>query len=109
METKKTDTLGKLKNVYFGWWTVLATAIVSAWSWGTWGYGFGAYFKPLQQEFGWTRAQISAAYSLNKLEGGLEGPWGGVITDKYGPRIVSVMVVPLVKTVTKRPLVFKRR
>ena len=81
----------RFKNIYFGWWTVLATAIVSAWSWGTWGYGFGAYFKPLQQEFGWTRAQISAAYSLNKLEGGLEGPWGGVLTDKYGPRIVSVM------------------
>jgi len=78
-------------GIFFGWWTVLATAVISAWSWGTWGYGFGAYFKPLQAEFGWTRAQISAAYSLNKLEGGLEGPWGGVFTDRYGPRTVAVL------------------
>jgi MFS family permease len=80
----------EIKKIYFGWWTVLATAIVSAWAYGTWGYGFGAYFKPLQNEFGWSRAQISAAYSLNKLEGGLEGPWGGILTDKYGPRMISV-------------------
>jgi hypothetical protein len=79
------------RDIYHGWWTVLATAIVSAWAYGTWGYGFGAYFEPLQQEFGWTRAEISAAYSLNKLEGGLEGPWGGVITDKFGPRLISVI------------------
>ena len=90
-QPEKEEKTGFLKNVYFGWWTVLATAIVSAWSYATWGYGFGAYFKPLQQEFGWTRAQVSTAYSLNKLEGGLEGPMGGVLTDKYGPRVISVI------------------
>jgi MFS family permease len=85
-------------KIFFGWYTVLATAIISAWSWGSWGYGFGAYYKPLQDEFNWTRAEISAAYSLNKLEGGLEGPWGGVITDKYGPRIVAICGLVLAGT-----------
>lgn len=64
---------GRLGGVYFGWWTVLGTVIVSVWSWGIWGYGFGACFKLLQSEFGWTRAQLSAAYFLNKLMGGLMG------------------------------------
>lgn len=82
---------GRAGKIFFGWWTVLATAVISAWSWGTWGYGFGAYFKPLQTEFGWTRAQVSAAYSLNKLEGGLEGPWGGFLVDRYGPRALAVL------------------
>jgi len=87
LDETSTEKTGK---IFFGWWTVLATAVVSAWSQGTWGYGFGAYFKPLQSEFGWTRAQISAAYSLNKMEGGLEGPWGGIFTDRYGPRAVAI-------------------
>jgi len=79
----------KKRGIYFGWFTVVASGIMNGWGWGAWGYGFGAYFKPLIDEFGWSRAQISAAYSLNRLEGGLEGPFGGYFTDKYGPRIVN--------------------
>jgi MFS family permease len=78
----------KLK-IFPGWLTVIASGIMNGWGWGAWGYGFGAYFKPLTEEFGWSRAQISAAYSLNRLEGGLEGPFGGYFTDKYGARIVN--------------------
>jgi len=79
----------KKYRIFPGWLTVIATGVVSAWAWASWGYGFGTYLKPLQAEFGWTRAQISSAYALNRLEGGVEGPLGGMITDKYGPRIVS--------------------
>lgn len=80
---------GRARKIFFGWWTVLATAIMTAWGYGSWSYGFGAYFKPLMEEFGWTRAQTSAAYSTGTLEGGLEGPLGGWLTDKYGPRIIN--------------------
>ncbi len=86
MEAKKKR---KLSEIYPGWLTVIASGIMNGWGWGAWGYGFGAYFQPLTEEFGWSRAQISAAYSLNRLEGGLEGPFGGYFTDKYGPRIVN--------------------
>ena len=79
------------RTIFPGWLTVMATSIVSAWAWASWGYGFGAYMTPLQETFGWTRAQISAAYSQNRLEGGVEGPFGGMLTDKYGPRIVSFL------------------
>jgi len=85
----KDSLISRSRKVYFGWWTVIASGIMTGWGWGAWGYGFGAYFKPLIEEFGWKRAQISAAYSLNRLEGGLEGPFGGYFTDKYGPRIVN--------------------
>ena len=84
---------GRKMGIYPGWFTVLATGVVSAWAWASWGYGFGAYFDPLQKEFGWTRAQISAGYSLRRLEGGVEGPFGGMLTDKFGPRIVSFLGV----------------
>ena len=86
---------GKQRGIYPGWFTVLATGVVSAWAWASWGYGFGTYFDPLQREFGWTRAQISAGYSLRRLEGGVEGPFGGMLTDRYGPRIVSFVGVAI--------------
>jgi MFS family permease len=88
----ETDTTKPKKSKIFpGWWTVIASGLMTGWGWGVWGYGFGAYFKPLIEEFGWSRAQLSAAYSLNRLEGGLEGPFGGYFTDKYGPRIVNLV------------------
>ncbi|UCH01494.1 MAG: MFS transporter [Candidatus Bathyarchaeota archaeon] len=69
----------------------MATGIMCSWGWGVWHYSFGLYFEPLQEEFGWYRAEISAAGSLRTLEGGLEGPFGGYLTDKYGPRVVNLL------------------
>jgi sugar phosphate permease len=80
-----------LTNIFFGWWTVIATGIMAGWGSGVWSYGFGSYFKPIQDQFGWSRAQLSAAHSLGRLEGGVEGPFGGFLTDKYGPRVVNLI------------------
>ena len=80
----------RLKGVYFGWYTVLAGAIISCWGYGSWYYGMSALFKPLIDEYGWTRAQLSAAFSMRSIEGGLEGPFGGVLVDRYGPRIITI-------------------
>lgn len=98
--TVKTGQEPKKKRgkIFFGWWTVMATGIMNAWAWGTWGYGFGAYIDPLTKEFGWTRAEVSAGYSLRSLEGGLEGPLGGMITDKYGPRFINLIGILLAGT-----------
>ncbi len=74
-----------------GWWTVLAAGIVSSLEYGFFLYGFSNYFQPLNQEFGWSRAQISTAYSFGRGEGGIEGLFGGYFIDKYGPRVVCLI------------------
>ncbi|MFX1263692.1 MAG: MFS transporter [Promethearchaeota archaeon] len=79
------------RDVFFGWWTVLASGIMMTWGFGVDTYSYGLYYEPLEKEFGWTRAQISASASLKTIEGGLEGPFGGYFTDKYGPRIVNLL------------------
>jgi MFS family permease len=81
----------RLKNVYFGWYTVLAGAIISCLGYGSWFYGVSAIFKPLLNEYGWTRTQLSFAFSMRSIQGGLEGPIGGMLIDKYGPRKITII------------------
>lgn len=76
------------KKIFYGWWIVAATNIICMIGYGTWLYCFGVFFKPMMNEFGWTRAMTAGAYSLRSVEGGLAAPVVGWAVDKYGPRIV---------------------
>jgi MFS family permease len=78
-------------NMYFGWKTVIAGAIIACWGYGSWYYGMGALLLPLTQEFGWTRTQLTLAFSMRSIEGGLEGPIGGWLIDKYGERKITII------------------
>lgn len=83
----------KTGKVFFGWYTVLASALSDAWQAAVWVYGFGIFFKPLMDNFGWTRAQTSAASSFGRMEGALEGPFGGIATDRFGAKNVYLIGV----------------
>src|SRR5215470_152231 len=45
---------------------------------------------PLEHEFGWSRATISYAISINILLYGLIGPFAAGFINRYGPRRVMV-------------------
>lgn len=49
---------------------------------------FGLFFEPLSTDLGWTRTATSAAFSLNVMIGGIFGIIGGMLNDKFGPRVV---------------------
>ncbi len=49
---------------------------------------YGVFVKPLLNDFGWTRASTSAAYSLSFLIFGFVGITMGGLTDKFGPRVI---------------------
>src|SRR4030065_663049 len=53
---------------------------------GTFFYGFSALVKPLQDEFGWSRALISGAFSVRTEVGGLASPVVGYLVDRIGAR-----------------------
>jgi len=78
-------------NIFFGWKTVIAGAIIACWGYGSWYYGMGALFKPLIAEYGWTRTQLSLAFSMRSIEGGLEGPFGGMAIDRWGERKITII------------------
>jgi MFS family permease len=89
--TKQESLRDRWNNLFFGWKTVIAGAIIACWGYGSWFYGMGALFKPLAEEFGWTRTEMSLAFSMRSIEGGLEGPFGGMAIDKYGERKITII------------------
>jgi sugar phosphate permease len=78
----------EMKRIFYGWWIVLATNLICLLGFGTWLYSFGVFFKPMMNEFGWTRAMTAGAASLRSIEGGVAGPVVGWAVDKYGARRV---------------------
>lgn len=71
----------------YGWVLVAVGTTIIALLNGT-GYSFGVFFKPLLEEFGWTRTELSGPASLRMLITGLGGVFAGVIVDRIGPRWV---------------------
>jgi sugar phosphate permease len=49
----------------------------------------GILMHPLEAEFGWSRAAIGLAVSINVLLFGLAGPLLGRVMDRVGPRVVA--------------------
>ncbi len=81
----------KRKGIFPGYLMIIAGAIMIYWGGGIHMYSFGNYVKALTGAFGWTRAQVSLAYSFARFEGGIEGPFAGLAIDKWGPRVVNIV------------------
>src|SRR5262249_51342893 len=76
---------------FHGWWIVFVAGV------GLFmGYGpivtftFGVFLKPLTEEFGWSRGQISLAFSFSLLVMSFTFPLVGRLVDRFGARKVIV-------------------
>ncbi len=78
----------KKPAIFFGWWTVLVTGIVSGLGHGFYGYGISVFFKDLASDLGVDRATTSLAAGIGRLEGGITSPLTGWLSDRYGPKWV---------------------
>ena len=80
----------KKKGLYYGWYIVIAAFIGTSLHGGVYLYGFSAFFLPLVNEFRVSRAALSGAFSLSRLEGGTLAPLTGFLLDRIGPRKVML-------------------
>jgi len=78
---------GKKRNIFYGYVVVAAALLITIISHGA-QYTFGIFFKPLLDEFGWTKAATSAAFSLYLVLYGILGIFVGRLNDRFGPRLV---------------------
>ena len=78
------------QHVYYGWWILATATIAMAIGSGVSMSSFGLYVGPLEDQFGWTRAEVSLAFSASVLVGGLSGPLVGHWIDTRGARSAMV-------------------
>ncbi len=78
---------GGRKKLFYGW-VIVATSFLLVSTLGEGVYSFGVFFKPLENEFGWSRATVSSAYTVFLLAFGVSGFYLGRLADRHGPRRV---------------------
>ena len=72
--------------MFYGWIIVGLALIANGMSSGPVWSGVGVWIKVLEIHFGWSRAQLTGAFSMAQLEGSIIGPLMGYLIDKLGPR-----------------------
>lgn len=76
----------KERRIFYGWFIVGTVFLANFINVGEVFYAFGVFFKPITQEFGWSRTMTSVGISLSILVGALFAPILGRLVDRYGAR-----------------------
>jgi len=86
-----------VKRIHYAWIVAAVTFIALM---GAAGFRAtpGVLIVPLQHEFGWNRAVISVAVSINLILFGLTGPFAAALMDRVGLRVVTVGALITVAT-----------
>ena len=82
-------TRNKKPRIFYGWF-VLAGALLIATIGYAMKYSFSVFYAEILNEFGWSRADIAAAFSINLLVYGISSPVVGTLADRFGPKAVLV-------------------
>ncbi|HVO82795.1 MAG TPA: OFA family MFS transporter [Syntrophobacteria bacterium] len=69
-------------------WVPLLLGLLSSTTCGMLLYAWSVFIKPLNAEFGWSRAEIAMAFAICCLVFGLMTFPAGRLSDKYGPKLV---------------------
>ncbi len=74
---------------FYGYTIVAAALCIMSISWGS-NRTFGVFLEPMVSDFGWTRAQISGAFTLGTFIMGFGSVLAGRLTDRIGPQAVLI-------------------
>jgi MFS family permease len=83
------------RNIHYGWVMVGVTFFTALISAGTVGAP-GVFIVPLQNEFGWSPAEISSALSIRFILFGLMAPFAAALLNRYGLRNMSLLSLLIV-------------
>ncbi len=79
------------ERFYYGWVIVVLCLLLVTNTYGI-RFSFGVFFKSLEQDFDLTRALTSGIFSVYMLLGSVFALAGGWMADRYGPRIVLLIM-----------------
>ena len=86
----------RVRGIFYGWKLVGIALLVTALAGGTVWSGVGVWVKALELQFGWSRTQLTGAFSLAQLEGSLVGPIMGYLVDRLGPKRMVLMGLAII-------------
>ena len=77
------------KTIFYGWFVTLGCALVV---FGVAGgqFSFGVFLKPMTEDFGWSRTELSLAFGVTFMISGLLRPVAGYLADRYSPKWVAL-------------------
>jgi MFS family permease len=78
-------------RVYYGWVLVATLGVTETISWGVLYYAFTVYLTPMADELGWSRGEITGAFSVALLVAGLTAIPAGRWLDRRGPRLLMTV------------------
>lgn len=76
---------------HYGWAVVAALSITETTSWGVLYYGFAVFLTPIEASLGWSRVQMSGAFSLCLVVQGLAAMAVGRWLDGHSPRLLMTL------------------
>jgi MFS family permease len=82
---------GSRLRIFTGWWSVLFIGVMSGMGHGFNTYGISVFFKTIASELKLGRATTSWAPGIGRVEGGITSPLVGWLSDKFGPRWVTII------------------
>ncbi|HYY89955.1 MAG TPA: MFS transporter, partial [Chloroflexota bacterium] len=72
----------------YRWLLVVTLGITETISWGVLYYAFSVFLAPMEAELGWSRGEMSGAFSVGLLLAGLAAVPVGRWLDRRGPRLL---------------------
>ena len=83
------------RGAFYGWVVVATTFLVALTTAGAMGLP-GALLRPLQREYGWSEAEISAALALRIFLFGMMAPFAAALIERYGLKRVILFALAMI-------------
>ena len=83
-------TEDKKAKLFYGYIVVVVACLILVVTQGLW-FSYGVFFKPISEDFGWTRAVTAGAFSLSTLLHAFVSLVAGKLNDRFGPRKLIVV------------------
>lgn len=91
----RTKRRWRISRIYYGWYVLFGMVVALVVAEGVTIGSLSAYTQPLENHFGWTRAQVSMGFSVTVGTIGLFAPIIGRLIDVVGPRRLMLIGAPL--------------
>jgi sugar phosphate permease len=84
-------TSPRASNPRYGWTIVAVFAVTETVSWGVLYYAFAVFQVPMQRDLGWSKAELTGAYSLALATSALAAFPVGRWLDRHSPRSLMTL------------------